>query len=113
MDEPIDWPPPRTSPKRRMRFAMFALAVLVLISASTSLSYYVDALWFASLGYSQVFWTTLNFQAAAFGAFAVGTFVALYGAFLLFKPANLSSLTSGGTIVINGQPVKLPMEPAL
>jgi uncharacterized membrane protein (UPF0182 family) len=96
-----------------MRFAIFALAVIVLISASTALSYYVDALWFSSLGYSQVFWTTLNLQAAAFIAFAVVTFVAIYGAFLLFKPASLSSLTSGGTIIINGQPVRLPMEPVL
>jgi uncharacterized membrane protein (UPF0182 family) len=96
-----------------MRFLLFALAVILLISASTTVSYYVDALWFSSLGYSQVFWTTLNLQAAAFGVFAVATFVAIYGAFLLFKPASLSSLTSGGTIIINGQPVKLPMEPAL
>src|SRR5262249_5340978 len=72
-----------------------------------------DALWFSSLGFSQVFWTTLNFQAAAFTVFAVVTFIAIYGAFLLFKPARLSSLTSGGTIIINGQPVQLPMEPAL
>ncbi len=113
MDDPIDWPPRTTSPRRRMRFAIFALVVIVLISASTTLSYYVDALWFGALGFSQVFWTTLNFQAAAFGVFGVVTFAALYGAFLLFKPKSLSNLTSGGTILINGQPVRLPMEPAL
>jgi uncharacterized membrane protein (UPF0182 family) len=96
-----------------MRFAIFALAVVLLISASAALSYYVDALWFGSLGYSQVFWTTLNFQGAAFVAFALITFAAIYGAFLVFKPASLSNLTSGNTILINGQPVRLPMEPAL
>ena len=96
-----------------MRFAIFALAVILLISASTALSYYVDALWFGALGYSQVFWTTLNFQGTAFAAFALITFATIYGAFLLFKPATLSSLTSGNTILINGQPVTLPMEPAL
>src|SRR5580765_6552790 len=113
MADPIDWPPRRTSPRRRMRFAIFALAVVLLISASAALSYYVDALWFGSLGYSQVFWTTLNFQGAAFVAFALITFAAIYGAFLVFKPASLSNLTSGNTILINGQPVRLPMEPAL
>src|SRR5436305_14778885 len=113
MDEPIDWPPRRSAPRRRMRWAVFAIAVVLLISASTTLSYYVDALWFDSLGYSQVFWTTLNFQAAAFAGFALVTFATIYGAFLFFKPASLSNLTSGGTILINGQPVKLPMEPAL
>jgi uncharacterized protein len=113
MADPIDWPPKRTSPRRRMRFALFALAVILLISASTALSYYVDALWFGSLGYSQVFWTTLKYQGAAFAAFALVTFAAIYGAFLLFKPASLASLTSGNTILINGQPVRLPMEPAL
>jgi uncharacterized membrane protein (UPF0182 family) len=113
MADPIDWPPRRTPPRRRMRFAIFALAVILLISASTALSYYVDALWFGALGYSQVFWTTLNFQGAAFAAFFLVTFAAIYGAFLLFKPASLSNLTSGNTILINGQPVTLPMEPVL
>jgi uncharacterized membrane protein (UPF0182 family) len=112
-DEPLDWPPRQTAPRRKVRFAIIVIAILLLISASTALSYYVDALWFSSLGYSQVFWTTLRLQAAAFVVFAVVTFVAIYGAFLFFKPASLSSLTSGGTIIINGQPVRVPMEPAL
>src|SRR2546423_6912738 len=113
MAEPIDWPPRRTSPRRRGRLVLVAVIIALFLSAGTTLSYYVDALWFSSLGYTDVFWRTLNFQAAAFAAFAVLTFVALYGSFLVFKPASLSDLTSGRTIIINGQPVKLPMEPAL
>jgi uncharacterized protein len=112
-DEPIDWPPRRAAPRRRGRLFLILVAIVLLFSASTTLSYYVDALWFSSLGYADVFWRTLNFQAAAFAAFAALTFVALYGSFLLFKPASLSDLTSGGTIIINGQPVKLPVEPVL
>jgi len=112
-DDPLDWPPRRSSPRRRGWLVLVAVAIVLLFSAGTTVSYYVDALWFSSLGYADVFWRTLNFQAAAFGAFAGLTFVALYGSFLLFKPASLSDLTSGGTIIINGQPVKLPMEPAL
>jgi len=113
MADPIDWPPRRSSPRRRGRLVLIAIAIVLFFSASTTVSYYVDALWFSSLGYADVFWRTVNFQAAAFAAFAVLTFAALYGSFLLFKPESLSDLTSGGTIVINGQPVKLPMEPAL
>src|SRR4051812_46850007 len=112
-DEPIDWPPRRSSPRRRGRLFLIAIAIVLLFSASTTLSYYVEALWFSQLGYADVFWRTLNFQGAAFAAFAILTFVALYGSFLLFKPESLSDLTTGGTIIINGQPVKLPMEPVL
>ena len=36
----------------------------------------------------------------------------LYGAFLALKPARLGELT-GGPILINGQPIKLPVEPVL
>src|SRR5712691_6569667 len=112
-DEPIDWPPRRTSPRRRGRILLIAIVLVLFFSASTAVSYYVDALWFSSLGYVDIFWRTVNFQAAAFVTFAVLTFIALYGSFLLFKPESLSDLTTGGTIIINGQPVKLPMEPAL
>src|SRR5206468_4065616 len=65
-----------------------------------------------SLGYSSVFWTTVNLQAAAFAAFAVITFLVLYGAFIALKPARIGELT-GGTILINGQPVRLPVGPVL
>jgi len=113
MADPIDWPPRRSRPRRRGRLVLLVVAIAILLSASTTVSYYVDALWFSALGYGDVFWTTLNLQAAAFAGFAVLTFVAIYGSFLLFKPASLSDLTSGGTIIINGQPVTLPMEPVL
>jgi uncharacterized membrane protein (UPF0182 family) len=113
MADPIDWPPRRSSPRRRGRILVIVLIVALFLSASTTLSYYVDALWFSSLGYSAVFWRTLNFQAVAFIAFTLLTFAALYGSFLLFKPDSLADLTSGRTIIINGQPVRLPMEPAL
>ena len=113
MAEPIDWPPRRSSPRRRGRLVLLAIAIAIFVSASTTLSYYVDALWYASLGYADVFWRTIDFQGAAFAGFFLVTFAAIYGSFLLFKPASLSDIASGGTIIINGQAVKLPMEPAL
>ena len=47
---------------------MFVLALLaiLLLAAGTALSYYVDALWFGSLGYGDVFWKTLRLQSAIF-----------------------------------------------
>jgi uncharacterized membrane protein (UPF0182 family) len=112
MAETIDWPPKRT-PRRRGRLFLLAALVLLLISAGTALSYYVDALWFDSLGFVDVFWKTLNLQAAAFVVFSVITFLVLYGSFLAFKPANFGEGASGGTIIVNGQPVQIPVGPAL
>src|SRR5215813_15301068 len=113
MAETIDWPPPRRSRGRRGPLLLLALLVLVLLGAGTALSYYVDALWFDSLGYVDVFWKTLNFQAAAFVLFSVITFLVIYGSYLAFKPANFGEGGSAGTIIVNGQPVQIPVGPAL
>src|ERR1044072_9784652 len=100
MADPIDWPPRRSSPRRRGLILVIVLIVALFLSASTTLSYYVDALWFSSLGYSAVFWRTLNFQAVAFIAFTLLTFAALYGSFLLFKPESLADLTTGRRVSV-------------
>jgi uncharacterized protein len=111
MAETIDWPPQRPS-RRRGRLVLFALVAAVLLGGGTALSYYVDALWFDSLGYGAVFWKTLNFQAVVFTAFFALTFLSLYGAYLALKPARLAEL-AGGAILINGQPLRVPVEPVL
>ncbi len=102
-----------SGPNRR-RARMFLLAVLAgaVLGGGTALSCYVDALWFESLGYASVFWTRLAIRGGTFGAFALVTFVALYGAFLALKPVRLGD-SIGGTILINRQPVRLPVEPVL
>ena len=102
-------PPSRRRPVRIFLLAVLALAVL---GGGAALSYYVDALWFESLGYASVFWTRLNLQAATFGAFTLVTFTVLHGAFLTLKPARLGDLI-GGTILINGQRVNLAAEPVV
>jgi len=108
----IDWPPSRRRPRRRgLLFIAIVLGIL-LLSGGTALSYYVDALWFQSLGVGDVFWTTLNLQAAIFSGFALITFLALYGSFLALKPPRLGEL-AGLPILINGQPIKLPVEPVI
>ena len=109
----VDWPPPRR-PQRQNRGLLFLVAVLaaIMFGGGTALSYYVESLWFDSLGYLDVFWTTLNVQAAVFSVFAAVTFLVLYGAYVALKPPRLGELT-GVPILINGQPIKLPVEPVL
>ena len=75
--------------------------------------YYVEALWFSSLGYGDVFWKTLNLQAAIFAAFAATTFALIYGSFLALKPARSDEPGWGGVILVNGRPVQLPVEPVI
>jgi uncharacterized membrane protein (UPF0182 family) len=105
----VDGPPPR---RRRVLVCLLAGLGVAVFGGGAMLSYYVDALWFESLGYTSVFWTRLSLEAATFGAFALITFLALYGVFLALKPARLDELI-GTTILINRQRVKLPVGPVL
>src|SRR6266699_1352263 len=114
MPESIDWP--RTNPPGRRRsrfFVIIAVLAGIFFAGSTLLSYYVDVLWFGSLGYGDVFWKIIRLQSEIFTAFAAATFLILYGSFLALKRAHLPDLPSGQTIFIGGQPLKLPVEPVL
>jgi uncharacterized membrane protein (UPF0182 family) len=100
----------RMRPRRRGigRLALLIALGVVLLGGSTAVSYYVDALWFASLGYGSVFWTRLSLQAATFGTFTLVTFLVVYGAFRTLKPDQLDAL-AGATILVNRRPVALPV----
>ena len=112
LGSPTDFPqqPPR---RRRVGWILLLLIVGLWLAASTAVSYYVDALWFASLGYADVFWKSLNIQAFVFTAFGALTFLILYGAFLALRPPRFGERGIGNVIVINGQPVSLPVGPML
>src|SRR6202049_1689606 len=114
MPESIDWPRMH-APRRRRGFFLLILAALavIVLGGRAALSYYVDVLWFDSLGYREVFWKTLALQWEIFMAFATATFLILYGSSLAMKRAHLPDLPSGHTIFIGGQPLKLPVEPGL
>src|SRR5258707_779331 len=114
MPESIDWPRIQ-SPLRRRRFLLLILAVLAVIffGGRTALSYYVDVLWFGSLGYRDVLWKTLSLQWGIFAVFAAVTFLILFGSFLALKRAHLRDLPSGHTIFIAGQPLRLQVEPVM
>src|SRR5262245_40041141 len=108
---PVAWPP-RQRPRRRGRLFIVAVLAVLVLGGGTALSYYVDALWFGSLGYGDVFWKTLRLQSQIFTIFAAITFAVLYGSFVALKPPRLGEL-SGVPILINGQPIRLPVEPVL
>jgi uncharacterized membrane protein (UPF0182 family) len=115
MSESIDWPqqhPGRPGRRRRFLLILIVLAV-IFFGGRAALSYYVDVLWFRSLGYGNVFLKTLSLQWEVFTAFATATFLILYGSFLALKRAHLPDLPDGHTILIGGQPLKLPVEPVL
>lgn len=111
MPETIDWPPPRP-PRRSGRLFFLAVLAVLVFGGGTALTYYVEGLWFDSLGFSDVFWTTLNLQGLVFILFGAATFAVLYGAYVALKPPHLGEI-AGGTIRINGQPLQLPVEPVL
>jgi len=114
MHESIDWPrPPR--PRNRRRFFIIILVILAVIffGGRTSLSYYVDLLWFRSLGLWARLLENTEPSVGNLRGFCCRHFLILYGSFLALKRAHLPDLPEGHTIVIGGQPVKLPVEPVL
>jgi len=92
---------------------LLILLVVVWTAASSAVSYYVDALWFGSLGYTDVFWKTLNIQALVFAGFGGFTFLILFGAFLALRPARFREGGASYVLIVSGQPVSLPVGPGL
>jgi hypothetical protein len=107
MPEIIDWQrPPR---RRDLFFLLLAVLAIVIFGGRTTLSHYVEALWFGSLGYEDVFRKTLSLQWGTFGIFSAMTFLILYGWFLALRRVHQNDLPIGSTISIGGQPLKLPV----
>ena len=121
MSDPADWPeirrtmrpPTHTSmpPRRRSRWwlIIFIAIAIVAFAGRSWLSYYVDALWFGSLGYGQVFWKSLRLQSSVFCIFTVATFLLLYGTFLLLKRTHPDAFANQQTIWIGDHPVRFPV----
>ena len=92
---------------------MVAILAVIVLGSRTALSYFVDAIWFQSLGYGEVFAKSLSLQWGVFAAFAAITFFVLYGTFTLLRRAHSGDLPSGHTIMIGGQPLQLSVEPVI
>ena len=115
MSESIDWPKRVPRPRRGNRkfLILFAIVFLLFAGSRTALSYWVDLLWFRSLGYGSVFLRTLTMLWGIFAAFAAVTLVILYGAFSLLNRAHRDDLPLDHLIVIAGQEVNLSVKPVL
>jgi uncharacterized membrane protein (UPF0182 family) len=113
---PIFIDSPQNSQQLRRQRRLFLLVLIVLgivVVGRIALSYWVDLLWFSSLGYGEVFWKTMGLQAGIFAAFTVITFLLLYGAFTIIRRSHEADLPSAHAIVIAGRPVSLSVAPAL
>jgi uncharacterized membrane protein (UPF0182 family) len=110
MPETIDWPP-KPKPRRRNLavYLPIAIVVLIIIGGRAAISYWVDLLWFDSLGFTPVFWKTFGLEWGTFAVFAVLTFLVLFGAFLAFRHGHAGDLPETQTIFFAGRPVELPI----
>jgi uncharacterized protein len=115
LPETIDWPLHKQPPRPRNRKLLFLIAIVavILLGGRTAISYWVDLLWFRSLGYGEVFWKTRSLEWGTFTGFAVVTFLVLLGAFTLLRRAHSADLPTTHSIVFGGQAVNLPVATVL
>jgi hypothetical protein len=116
LPDTIDWPeltPP--SPRRSHHKLLFLIAIVavIVLCGRTVLSYWVDLLWFQSLGYGDVFWKSRGLEWGIFVGFFALTFLILYGMFSVLKRAHRDDLPSDHVIYIAGREVNLPLKPVL
>ena len=115
MSDTIDWPQ-LSGPRRRGGRKVLILVVLVamvVLFGRTALSFWVDLLWFKSLGYESVWWKARGMEWGIFAGFAVATFLILFGTFSWLKRAHRDDLPNDHTVFIGGRPVNLSIEPVL
>ncbi len=110
----IDFPQESRSPRhRRTLLAILGVVAAILFASRNILSYWVDLLWFGSLGYADVFWKTLSLQWGVFSIFAILTFAIVFATFTALRRAHRNDLPRDHTIVFGGQPVTLSVLPVL
>ena len=110
----IDWPlPPQPRRPRRRLFIFIAILAVLLLMSRTALSWWVNLLWFRSLGYGGVFWKSLGMEWGVFAGFAVLTFAVLYGAFAALMRTHASRLPETHAVLLGGQNFDLPVARAL
>ena len=105
-----------TAKPRRGRWGLLifiAIVAVIFLGGRTALSFWVDMLWFNSLGYGEVFWKARGLEWGIFAGFFALTFLILMAAFFALKHAHEDDLPADHTIFIGGQPIKLSIKPVL
>ena len=110
MPETIEWPPRRAQrgPRRVLLFFLILVAI-ILLAGRTAIAWWVNLLWFHSLGYENVFWKSWTLEWVTFASFAGLTFLTLYAALLLLRRAHAEDLPDRHTIFFAGRPIELPV----
>ena len=93
-----------------MLYLFLAVVILIFIGGRTAISYWVDLLWFRSLGYASVFWKSFGLEWGTFAVFAGLTFLILLAAFLVLRHSHAADLPDTHTIFFAGKPIELPLK---
>jgi uncharacterized membrane protein (UPF0182 family) len=102
--EVIDVGPTRR--RRRLRWWWIVAALLVLFVLSRSLSVFLSAAWFNSLGFSTVYWYIFKLKVGLFLAFLIVTAAILRTTFWLLEQTFSAQTMEKRTIVVNNQPIQ-------
>ncbi|MGE5358770.1 MAG: UPF0182 family protein [Bacteroidales bacterium] len=97
--------------RRPLRLILAVILVALVLGAGAMVSWYVEALWFGSLGFSSVFWTTFGIKVGLFAAFFAATVLLLKLAFLALRPRRSDRATFDRTVILNGRPVRVSFKP--
>src|ERR1043165_5343504 len=106
-DKVIDITPAKPNKRRRKLIIIVVAAIVILIALFRSVSIYISALWFGSLGYSSVYWYIFRAKLFTFLIFTILTIIILRGAFWLLERTFSASALERRTIMVNNQAVHI------
>src|SRR5438105_1298262 len=98
---------PKKPRRRRWKWLILVAIVVLFFIASRSVSIYLSAAWFGSLGYASIFWFIFRAKLEIFLVFLILTTAILRAAFWLIARAFSSFSFDRRTVFINQQPVNI------
>jgi uncharacterized protein len=106
-DKVIDITPAKPNKRRRKLIIIIVTAIVILVALFRSVSIYISAIWYGSLGYSSVYWYIFRAKLFTFLIFTVLTLIILRGAFWLLERTFSASALERRTIMVNNQAVHI------
>lgn len=106
-DKVIDITPSRPKKRRRKLIVLIVAVIVLLVALFRSVSIYISAIWFDSLGYSSVYWYIFRAKLFIFLIFAALTMFILRASFWLLERTFSASTLERRTIIINNQAVHI------
>ena len=108
---------PSRSPRSRKVFLAVVLLTASLLGSGRLLAFYVDALWFSSLGYIATFRKAVLLDWGIFSVCCALTFALLYCSFLFLRDRRSGNPGLMHSVLVNGQPLSIDvgrwMKPAV